>query len=165
MNRKTMYLTHAAAIAALYVVLTFLANALGLASYAVQLRFSEALTILPFFTPAAIPGLFVGCLLSNIFIGSALPDIVFGSLATLIGAVLTWKLRKYKWLAPLPPIAANAVIIPPVLLFAYGIKPLWFSFVTVTLGEILSCGVLGMLLLFTLQKYAKALFEPRQYCN
>ena len=165
MNKKTMYLTHAAVIAALYVVLTFLANALGLASYAVQLRFSEALTILPFFTPAAIPGLFVGCLLSNIFIGAALPDIVFGSLATLIGAVFTWKFRKFKWLAPLPPIAANAIIVPPVLLFAYGIKPLWFSFVTVTLGEILSCGVLGMLLLFTLQKYAKALFEPRQYCS
>ena len=165
MNKKTMYLTHAAVIAALYVVLTFLANALGLASYAVQLRFSEALTILPFFTPAAIPGLFVGCLLSNIFIGATLPDIVFGSLATLIGAIFTWKLRKFKWLAPLPPIATNAIIIPPVLLFAYGIKPLWFSFVTVTLGEILSCGVLGMLLLFTLQKYAKSLFEPRQYCS
>ena len=86
MNKKTMYLTHAAAIAALYVVLTFLANAFGLANYAVQLRFSEALTILPFFTPAAIPGLFVGCLLSNIFTGAALPDIIFGSLATLIGA-------------------------------------------------------------------------------
>ena len=63
MNQKVRYLVHAAAIAALYVVLTFLANALGLANYAVQLRFSEALTILPFFTPAAIPGLTVGCLL------------------------------------------------------------------------------------------------------
>ena len=146
-------------IAALYVVLTFLANALGLANYAVQLRFSEALTILPFFTPAAIPGLFVGCLLSNILTGCALPDIVFGSLATLIGAILTYKLRKNKWMAPLPPIAANAIIIPFVLLYAYGIKPLWFSFVTVTIGEILSCGVLGMLLLFSLQKYAKQLFS------
>ncbi len=165
MNKKTMYLTHAAAIAALYVVLTFLANAFGLANYAVQLRFSEALTILPFFTPAAIPGLFVGCLLANIFTGAALPDIIFGSLATLIAALGTWKLRNHKWLAPLPPIIANAVIIPPVLLFAYSIKPLWFSFLTVTLGEILSCGVLGMLLLFALQKYAKNLFKPRQYCS
>ncbi len=165
MNKKTIYLTHAAAIAALYVVLTFLANAFGLANYAVQLRFSEALTILPFFTPAAIPGLFVGCLLANIFTGAALPDIIFGSLATLIAALGTWKLRNHKWLAPLPPIIANAVIIPPVLLFAYSIKPLWFSFLTVTLGEILSCGVLGMLLLFALQKYAKNLFKPRQYCS
>ncbi len=158
MNKKTLYLTHAAVIAALYVVLTFLANSLGLASYAIQLRFSEALTILPFFTPAAIPGLFVGCLLSNIFVGAALPDIIFGSLATLIGAVLTWMLRGHKWLAPLPPILANAIIIPPVLLFAYNIEPLWASFITVTIGEVLSCGVLGMALLFTLQKYAKTLF-------
>ena len=158
MNKKTLYLTHAAVIAALYVVLTFLANSLGLASYAIQLRFSEALTILPFFTPAAIPGLFVGCLLSNIFVGAALPDIIFGSLATLIGAVLTWTLRGHKWLAPLPPIISNAIIIPPVLLFAYNIEPLWVSFITVTIGEVLSCGVLGMALLFTLQKYAKTLF-------
>ncbi len=158
-TKQVTYLTQAAMIAALYVVLTFLANALGLANYAVQLRFSEALTILPFFTPAAIPGLFVGCLLSNILTGCALPDIVFGSLATLIGAILTYKLRKNKWMAPLPPIAANAIIIPFVLLYAYGIKPLWFSFVTVTIGEILSCGVLGMLLLFSLQKYAKQLFS------
>lgn len=158
-TKQVTYLTKAAMIAALYVVLTFLANALGLANYAVQLRFSEALTILPFFTPAAIPGLFVGCLLSNILTGCALPDIVFGSLATLIGAILTYKLRKNKWMAPLPPIAANAIIIPFVLLYAYGIKPLWFSFVTVTIGEILSCGVLGMLLLFSLQKYAKQLFS------
>ena len=77
-----LLLCQAALIAALYIVLTFLANAMGLANYAVQVRFSEALTILPFFTPAAIPGLFVGCLLSNILTGCALPDIVFGSLAT-----------------------------------------------------------------------------------
>lgn len=162
MNKKVLYLTHAAVIAALYVVLTLLANSLGLANYAVQLRFSEALTILPYFTPAAIPGLFAGCFLSNIVTGAALPDIVFGSAATLIGAVLTWKLRGVKWLAPVPPIVANAIIIPPVLLYAYGIKPLWFSFVTVTLGEVISCGVLGMMLLFTLQKYARFLFAPQK---
>jgi uncharacterized membrane protein len=94
-NQVTL-LVHAAMIAALYVVLTFIANALGLASSAVQIRFSEALTILPYFTPAAIPGLLTGCLLSNILTGCALPDIIFGSLATLIGAVFTRKLRKYK---------------------------------------------------------------------
>ena len=162
MNKKVLYLTYAAVIAALYVVLTFVCNAFGLASQAIQVRFSEALTILPYFTPAAVPGLFVGCLLSNIMTGGALPDIVFGSLATLIGAVLTRKLRKYKWMAPLPPIVANAILIPPVLLFAYGIKPLWFSFVTVTIGEIISCGVLGMLLLFSLQKYAKRIFSAER---
>lgn len=157
-NQVTL-LVHAAMIAALYVVLTFIANALGLASSAVQIRFSEALTILPYFTPAAIPGLFAGCLLSNILTGCALPDIIFGSLATLIGAVFTRKLRKYKWLAPVPAVLANALIIPLVLFYAYGIRPLWFSFVTVTVGEIISCGVLGMILLFSLQKYASRIFS------
>ena len=147
-------------IAALYLALTLLANALGLANYAVPVRFSESLTILPYFTPAAVPGLFVGCLLSNILTGCALPDIIFGSLATLIGAVATYMLRnKSKWLAPLPAIVSNAIIVPFVLLYAYGIEPLWFSFVTVTAGEIISCGVLGMLLLNALRKYDSVLFK------
>lgn len=146
-------------IAAIYVVLTFVANAFGLANYAVQVRFSEALTILPYFTPAAIPGLFVGCIISNTLTGCALMDIVFGSIATLIGAVCTYKLRKIKWLAPVPPIVANAIIVPFVLKYAYGIEPLWFSFVTVTAGEIISCGVLGMVLLLSLQKYAGKIFQ------
>lgn len=155
-------LVQAAMIAALYIVLTFIANALGLANQAIQVRFSEALTILPYFTPAAIPGLFVGCLLSNLLTGCALPDIIFGSLATVVGAFFTYKLRKYKWLAPVPPIVANAIVVPLVLLYAYGITPLWFSFVTVTAGEIISCGILGMLLLFTLNKYRGILFPADQ---
>lgn len=159
MNKNVKLITQAAMIAALYVVLTFIANALGLANYAVQVRFSEALTILPYFTPAAIPGLFIGCLISNILTGCAIPDIIFGSLATLAGAVLTYKLRKYKWLAPVPPIAANMIVVPVVLLYAYGIRPLWLSFITVTAGEIISCGVLGMLLLYTLEKYRSQLFR------
>lgn len=159
MNKNVKLITQAAMIAALYVVLTFIANALGLANYAVQVRFSEALTILPYFTPAAIPGLFIGCLISNILTGCAIPDIIFGSLATLAGAVFTYKLRKYKWLAPVPPIAANMIVVPIVLLYAYGIRPLWLSFITVTAGEIISCGVLGMLLLYTLEKYRTQLFR------
>ena len=160
MKRKSniMSLVTAAMIAALYVVLSFAIRLLGLDSGAIQVRVSEALTILPYFTPAAIPGLFIGCLLSNVMTGCALPDIIFGTLATLIGAVFTRKLRRYKWLAPIPPILSNAVIVPFVLLYAYGIKPLWFSFVTVTAGEIISCGVLGMILLFSLQKYANRIF-------
>ena len=122
-NARILFLTHAALIAALYVVLTYIANMLGIASGAIQVRFSEALTILPYFTPAAIPGLFAGCLLANLLTGAALPDIVFGSIATLIGALLTAKLRHNKYLAPVPPILANAIIVPPMLLFAYGIKP------------------------------------------
>ncbi|MGN1180387.1 MAG: QueT transporter family protein [Suilimivivens sp.] len=157
-STKVLLLVQAAMIAALYVVLTFVANALGLASQAIQVRFSEALTILPYFTPAAIPGLFVGCLLSNILTGCAIPDIIFGSLATLVAAILTRKLRKHKWLAPLPPIVANAIVVPLVLLYAYGVGPLWFTFITVTIGEIISCGVLGMMNLFALQKHAGKLF-------
>ena len=110
MNKKVLYLVHGAVIAALYVVLTMLANALGLANYAIQVRFSEALTILPVFTPAAIPGLFLGCIISNTMTGCMLLDIIFGSLATLIGAFGTYLLRdKNKWLAPLPPIIANTI--------------------------------------------------------
>lgn len=160
-NTSILFLTQAAVIAALYVVLTFIASALGLSSGVIQVRFSEALTVLPYFTPAAVPGLFIGCLLANILTGAALPDIIFGSLATLIGAIFTQKLRKYKWMAPVPPILANVLIIPFVLLWAYGIRPLWFSFLTVAIGEVISCGLLGMLLLFTLQKYMGRLFTEQ----
>lgn len=167
-SKQIHLLTQAAMTAALYVVLTFLANALGLANYAVQIRFSEALTILPCFTPAGIPGLFIGCLISNILTGCALPDIIFGSLATLIGAIgtrilcvraLRSKNTHAKWLAPIPPILANAVIVPFVLKYAYGIQPLWFSFVTVTIGEVISCGILGMILFGMLDKYKGQLFR------
>lgn len=158
MNKKVMFIVHGSVIAALYVVLTFVANAFGLANYAVQVRFSEALTVLPFFTPAAIPGLTLGCLLSNILTGCALPDIIFGTLATLAGAVLTFLLKKRKWLAPLPPIAANTLVVPFVLYYAYGIRPLWLSFLTVGAGEIISCGILGMILLNVLNRYRKYIF-------
>lgn len=158
-NKSVLYLTHAAMIAALYVVLTMIANAMGLAKGNIQIRFSEALTILPFFTPAAIPGLYVGCLISNIATGAALPDVIFGPLATLLGALGTWALRKTnKWFAPLPPILANACIIPPVLKYAYGIIPIWFSVITVTLGEIISCGIFGMILLSALLRYRRQIF-------
>ncbi len=162
-HSSILFLTQAALIAALYVVLTYLANLLGISSGAIQVRFSEALTILPYFTPTAIPGLFVGCLLANLLTGAAIPDIVFGSLATLIGALLTAKLRKHKWLAPVPPIVANALVVPPVLLLAYGVRPLWLSYITVTLGEIVSCGILGMLLLFALEKSMKKFFAQQPF--
>lgn len=159
-DKRVLYLAQSAMIAALYVVLTWLANLLGLANGVIQVRFSEALTILPFFTPAAVPGLFAGCLISNTITGCAIWDILFGSLATLIGAVLTRLLRKKsKWLAPLPPIAANIIIVPPVLKLVYGMPDaLWYLVLTVGAGEIISCGVLGMILLFALQKHAHIIF-------
>lgn len=154
------FIVQGAAIAALYVVLTLFSNIFGLASGVVQVRISEALTVLPFFTPAAVPGLFVGCIISNLLAGSAVWDVVFGSIATLIGAVGTYLLRKKtKWLAPLPPIAANTVIVPFILAFAYGAEEsIPFLMLTVGAGEIISCGVLGLILLKALEKYAKDIF-------
>ena len=156
---KTQFLTQAAVIAALYVVLTIIANIFGLANYVIQVRFSEALTILPFFTPAAIPGLFIGCLLSNLLTGCLPLDIIFGSLATLLGALGTYALRKQKWLAPIPPIAANVLIVPFILAYVYQFEgSIPYFMVTVGIGEVISCGILGMILLNTLLKYEKHLF-------
>ena len=159
-NKKAYFITQAAVIAALYVVLTLFINAFDLASGASQVRISEALTILPYFTPAAVPGLFIGCLLSNFMTGAAIWDIIFGSLATLIGAIGTYLLRKWKWCAPLPPILSNTIIIPFVLTYAYGIPGgIPFFMLTVGAGEVLSCGVLGMILLFALQRYRNIIFK------
>lgn len=159
-NKNVLFICQAAMIAALYVVLTFIANALGLANYAIQVRFSEALTILPYFTPAAIPGLTIGCLLSNWITGCALTDIIFGTIATLIGALLTYALRRFKWLAPLPPIAANTIIVPWVLRYAYGIgDAIPFLMLTVGCGEFISAGIAGMFLLFSLERFNKNIFK------
>ena len=134
-------------IAALYVVLTIVANALGLASGAIQVRFSEALTILPVFTATAVPGLTVGCLLANLITGCALWDVVFGSLATLIGAAGTRLLQKKPMLAWIPPVISNMVIVPIVLQQVYGVPDAWWYLVlTVGAGEVISCGILGLLL-------------------
>ena len=148
MNKKTRYLTHSALIAAMYVALTFIASLLGLASGVIQVRLSEALTILPLFTPAAVPGLFVGCVLANALTGSAAWDVVFGSIATLLGALGTyWCRKKNKYLAPVFPILANMIIVPFVLRLVYGAPDSWiFLVISVGIGEIISCGVLGLLL-------------------
>lgn len=159
-------MVQAAMIAAIYVVLTYIANAIGLANYAVQVRFSEALTILPYFTPAAIPGLYIGCLLSNILTGCALPDIIFGSFATLLGALGTYALRRRKWCAPICPIISNMIIVPLVLIYGYGLlkegastlQSFGFFCLTVGVGEVISCGILGMALLFELEKYRGRIF-------
>lgn len=153
-------LTRGALIAALYVALTFVSASLGLAGNApIQLRLSEALTILPFFCPEAIWGLFVGCMLSNLLISAPLWDILFGSLATLIGAIGARLLRRYRLLVPLPTILSNAAIVPFVLIYAYGVTDAyWFLLVTVTIGEVLSAGVLGLILLRALEKRGKVLF-------
>lgn len=158
-ENKVTFLTQAAMIAAIYVVLTYIFAPFSFGE--VQVRISEALTILPLFTPAAIPGLFIGCLIGNILGGAILPDIVFGSIATLIGAVGTYMLRSQnKFVAPLPPIAANTVIVPFVLRFGYGVTlPIPFMMLTVGIGEVISCGVLGMIIYFALNRYRGLIFK------
>ena len=145
-NNQTMKIANAGLIAALYVVLTYVAAAAGLASGVIQVRISEALTILPVFTTAAVPGLTVGCVLANLLTGCAAWDVVFGSLATLIGAVGTRMMRKTPQLAWIPPVVANVAIVPIVLMKVYGAEEAWwFLALTVGAGELISCGLLGLL--------------------
>jgi len=154
MKRNTKFLVSGGVIAALYVVLTVVSAAFGLSSGAVQIRISEALCILPAFTPAAVPGLFIGCLLSNLLCGGNIWDIIFGSLATLAGAAFTYLLRRNRWLAALPPIITNAIVVPLVLTFAmHAAQSFWLLVLTVAAGEIISCGVIGQLLYSALNKH------------
>lgn len=152
-NRKINFLTQAAMIAAVYVVLTLVFAPVSFGE--IQIRIAEVLTVLPIFTPAAIPGLFVGCLIGNITGGALLPDILFGSLATLAGALGTWKLRKApRLLALLPPVLSNVCIVPFLLRYAYGVVlPVPFLMLTVGIGEVISCLVLGNLMASILEKY------------
>lgn len=161
-NKGTQFLVEAAAIGAIYVVLTILFAPLSYGE--VQIRFSEALTILPFFTPAAIPGLFVGCIIANLFGGAIPVDIIFGSIATLIGAVFTYKLRNCnRFLTPIPPIVANAVIVPFVLRFGYGVNlPIPLMMLTVGVGEVVSCAVIGLILQTALLKYKNVIFRSQR---
>ena len=148
MNKSnTLKLVNGGLIAALYVVLTVLAAQFNLASGAIQVRFSEALTILPVFTASAVPGLTVGCVLANLLTGCAAWDVVFGSLATLIGAVGTRLLKDKPLLAWIPPVLSNMAIIPIILIKVYAVPDAWwFLVLTIGAGEVLSCGVLGLLL-------------------
>lgn len=159
-KKSALFLTQAAMIAALYVVLTYIANLFGLASGVIQIRLSEMLCILPVFTPAAIPGLFIGCLLSNILTGCVIWDILFGSLATLAGAIGTYLLRNHKFVFTLPPVAANMIVVPLVLQYAYGVPDaVWYLAVTVGAGEVISVCILGMLLYKDLYRQRKAIFR------
>lgn len=167
MNKKILFITQSAMIAAVYIVLTYFVSAFNLASGAIQIRISEALTVLPYFTPAAVPGLFIGCFLSNILIGSLVPDIIFGSLATLIGAAGTYLLRNHKFLLTFPPVISNMLIVPFVLKYAYGVPPVIFRdmdltipflMATVGIGEVISCCILGTLLVRSLGRYREQVF-------
>lgn len=157
-DKKVLFLVQSAAIAAIYVVLTLIFAPFGFGE--VQVRVSEALTVLPYFTPAAVPGLFVGCLIGNLLAGAIPVDVIFGSIATLIGAVCSYFLRKNKYLVPVPPVVANILIVPFVLHYGYGVPlPIPFMMLTVGIGEVLSCGVMGLVLLLALDRYKGAIFR------
>ena len=146
-KNDTLKLANAGMIAALYVALTYIANLFGLASGAIQVRLSEALTILPVFTASAIPGLTIGCVLANLLTGCAAWDVVFGSVATLIGAVGTRLLKDKPLLAWIPPVVSNMAIVPIILIKVYGVPDAWwFRVLTVGAGEVIACGLLGLLL-------------------
>ena len=157
-QKSTLFLTQAAVIAALYTVLVIV---FSFSSFGpVQFRIAEALTILPYFTPAAIPGLAIGCFLSNLLNSADVLDIVFGSLATLIAAFLSYQLRGFKLLVPIPPILANALVIPFILKYAYfEADSIPAMMVSVGAGQLLAAGVIGMVLLFSLDKVKAVIFK------
>ena len=158
-GKKTRLMTESALIAAVYVALVLLFKPISFG--AIQFRIAEARCVLTFFSLSAVPGLAIGCLLGNFFSGAAMPDVIFGTFATLLAAILSYKLRTVsKWLVCLPPILANAIIVPFVLQYAYGVTDgYFFLFATVGLGEILAVGVLGNVLLLALEGKKELIFR------
>ncbi len=156
MHFDTRKLTRCALIAAVYVALTLLSNALNLAFGPIQLRFSEALTVLPFLLPEASWGLFIGCLLSNILSPYGPLDLIVGSAATLLAALLTARCHK-KWTAALPPVVCNAVLVGALIAWEQAgtgdaFAPAFaYNALTVGLGEAVACCALGLPLLRMLE--------------
>ena len=150
---NTRGMVYASAIAAIYVVLTLVSAAAGLSGGVIQFRLSEALTVLPVFTGAAVPGLFIGCAIANLVTGALPWDVAIGSLATLIGAYLTYRFRNRPKLAPVFPILSNGLIVPFVLKYVYTFPgSYWYFFLTVTAGETVCCGLFGYLLYRSLSR-------------
>ena len=128
-------------VAAAYIALTLLFAPISFSQ--IQFRISEALTLLPVLSPAAVPGLFIGCLGANLLTGQPWQDVVFGSLASLLAALLTRKFRQTLWLAALMPVVINAVVIGMMLWLAYGLHP-YISVLTVGAGQAAVCYGLGV---------------------
>lgn len=160
-NKKHIrLLCEAALIAAIYVILTYLCAAVGMSSGAIQLRLSEALCVLAIFTPAAVPGVALGCFMANLLTGCALWDIVFGSIASLVGMLGCRALKKHPYLAPVPYALANMIVIPFVVKLVYGApEALPFLFLTVGIGEIVSVFGFGIPLYLVLKKHSNTIFK------
>ena len=158
-NTNILRITYGAVIAAIYVVLTVIFAPISFGP--MQVRIAEMLMILPMFTPAAVPGLFIGCIIANMLGGAIALDVIFGSLATLIGAWGGYLLRRSRWLVPIPPILSNALIVPFVLKYGYGFTeiPLPLMMVYIAIGEIIGCYILGEILGGVLLKYRSVIFK------
>ena len=158
-NYNVLRITYGAVIAAVYVVLTVIFAPISFGP--MQVRIAEMLMILPMFTPAAVPGLFIGCIIANMLGGAIALDVIFGSLATLIGAWGGYMLRRSRWLVPIPPIVSNALIVPFVLKYGYGFTeiPLPLMMVYIAVGEIIGCYILGEILGSVLLKYRSVIFR------
>lgn len=157
MNMKTRFMVQAALISAIYVVITI---AFAPISYGpVQVRISEMLTVLPFFTPAAIPGLFIGAIIANAYGGLGIIDVVVGSSATLIAALLTYKMSRKLW-APMPPVLVNGIIIGAMLSYLFGV-PLLPTMIYVGLGQIVACYGLGYPFMVAIEKYGPDFFQHK----
>ena len=158
-NTNILRITYGAVIAAIYVVLTVIFAPISFGP--MQVRIAEMLMILPLFTPAAVPGLFIGCIIANMLGGAIALDVIFGSLATLIGAWGGYLLRRNRWLVPIPPILSNALIVPFVLKYGYGFTeiPLPLMMVYIAIGEIIGCYILGEILGGVLLRYRSVIFR------
>jgi len=145
LKKRTVYLFKSAAVASLYVILNFLSSLMGLSNGFIQLRFSEALAIMPIFSIAYVPGLGIGCLIANMLFGNSTLDIIIGTMATVLGAIGTYLLRKRKYLAVLPPIVSNSLLVPIILVISYGnTYPYWLVLIAIIISELISTGILGI---------------------
>ncbi len=159
-RHQIRFLCEAALISSIYVILTYLCAAVGMSSGAIQLRFSEALCIFGIFTPAAVPGVALGCFMANLLTGCALWDIVFGSLASLVGMIGLIALKKFPYLALVPYALANMIVIPFVVKLVYGTpEALPLIFLTVGIGEIISVFGFGIPLYLVLKKHKNTIFK------
>lgn len=153
------FLTQASLIAAIYSALCLLLQPISFGFGGVQLRVAEALTLLPVLMPAAVPGLTVGCLLSNIMGGATFLDVVFGTLTTFAAAVLTRRLRDRPLLAAAPPVLLNAVVVGALLRYAYGVGlPLILCMASVGAGQLVACYLLGLPMLKGLKRLPQKYF-------
>ena len=160
MNKRTLFIVQSGIIAALYAALTLFLMPISYGG--MQVRISEALTVLPFFTPAAVPGLFIGCLVANFVGPNGIWDAIIGGLATLVAAYFSYKLRGKRFLVPLPPVMINAVVIGPMLSFMFDL-PLVLTSIQVLVGELIACYALGYPLMRLLEPYKNRIFKDASW--